>query len=108
MEPSSVGYAYAFFAFVLGILSIRSAFVVRRVAAWTAIAWWSTLAYCIAAIVPLLGGPRLPYHGEYVALVGLTVAFVIAGIKDEPQAEPWYLPTAPGPTRAEKRATKAP
>jgi len=31
------------------------------------------------------------------------VAFVIAGIKDEAQAEPWWWPRGRGPTRAERR-----
>jgi uncharacterized membrane protein YhaH (DUF805 family) len=105
MQPPAV--LYAILAFVLAALSARSALVVRRVAPWTASGWWLTVVYCVAVIVPLLGGPRLPAHGEYVALIALTVAFVIAGVKDEPQAEPWYLPRAPGPTRAQKRANGA-
>jgi hypothetical protein len=36
-------------------------------------------------------------------LLVLTVAFVVAGVRDERQAEPWWWPTHTGPTRAEKR-----
>jgi uncharacterized membrane protein YhaH (DUF805 family) len=96
------GLVYAVLALALAALSVRSALVVRRVAPWTAAGWWLTVAYCVVVIVPLVGGPRLPFHGEYAFLIALAIAFVVAGVRDEPQAEPWYLPRAPGPRRADR------
>ncbi len=83
---------------VLGIaLSLRSMFV--------SLGWGFTAIYLGAVIVQVRMGHRLPGHSEYILLAALTVAFVIAGIRDEPQAEPWWWPAQRGSTRAQKRRT---
>lgn len=93
---------------VLAWLSSRSMQYTRARSPWTFWAWAATIAYCVYAYIEIrpLFGLHLPEHGEYVFLIALTVAFVVAGVKDEAQAEPWYLPTRLGPTRAEKAARR--
>jgi hypothetical protein len=91
---------------VLGIaLSLKSMVVLGRHAVWTSVGWGFTAIYLAAVIVQVRMSHRLPGHGEYILLAALTVAFVIAGIRDEPQAEPWWWPAQRGSTRAQKRRT---
>ena len=52
------------------------------------------------------GGHGAPAHADYVALAALTAAFVAAGLRDEPQAEPWWWPAGAGPTGRERRARR--
>ena len=96
-----------FFAFdvALAALSARSIAVLGAKAPWTSAGWAGTIGYCASAIVEynvpayhVLGG-----YAAYAFLIALAIAFAIAGVRDEPQAEPWYWPTHAGPTRAEKR-----
>jgi len=99
---------YPFFVAVdiaLAILSLRCIVVLGTRAPWTSAAWAATLAYCISAGIEFsVAGLHAP--AEFIArafLLLLTCGFVIAGIRDERQAEPWWWPTGPGSTRAEKR-----
>jgi len=97
---------YVAFDVALAALSARSIAVLRVRAPWTSAGWAGTLGYCVAAVVEF-GNDALHRPASYVAyafLLALTIAFVVAGIRDEPQAEPWWWPTHVGPTRAEKRA----
>ena len=93
------------FDIVLAALSLRSIAVLRTRAPWTSAGWGLTFGYAVAAVVEF-GGPALHRPASIVAyafLFALTVAFVIAGVRDEPQAEPWWWPTRAGLTRAERR-----
>ena len=99
---------HAFFILIdiaLAVLSLRSIWIARARAPWTSAGWAGTFAYCLAAAVEFSGVPG--YHAAsivaYVFLVVLAAAFVIAGIRDEPQAEPWWWPSHLGRTRAERR-----
>ena len=88
----------------LGIaLSAKSMLVLGRRAPWTSVGWLLTVFYFVA----LVGRLRLHYHAgqriEYVMLAALVAAFIIAGFRDEPQAEPWWWPTHFGSTRRAKR-----
>ncbi|GAC1417577.1 MAG: hypothetical protein NVSMB64_27440 [Candidatus Velthaea sp.] len=65
--------------------------------------WILTAAYCAYELLEFARLP-VPAHGEYVFLAALTVAFIVAGVKDEAQAEPWWWPTHRGPTRAQRRS----
>jgi hypothetical protein len=103
MEPLYVAFDVA-----LAALSARSIAVLRGAAPWTSAGWAGTLGYCAAAAVEF-SSDTLHRPAAYVAyffLLTLTVAFVVAGVRDERQAEPWWWPTHPGPTRAEKRAPR--
>jgi hypothetical protein len=100
--------AYVAFDVALAVLSLRSIAVLRARAPWTSGGWAATLGYCIAAAVEF-SNETLHQPAAYIAyafLLLLTIAFVVAGVRDEPQAEPWWWPTHVGPTRAEKRATR--
>jgi len=95
-----------FVVYVLGIaLSAKSIIVLGGRAPWTSAGWWLTIVYFIAASVKATIVSGLPTTVEYAALVALAVAFVVAGVRDEPQADPWWWPTRLGPTRAQKRET---
>ncbi len=89
-------------------LSLRSALVLRRSAGSeaTIAGWLATAAYAIAAATHAATGAAAANVAGYVLLVALTVAFVLAGRRDEPQAEPWWWPAGPGTTGAERRAAK--
>jgi hypothetical protein len=89
---------------LMGIaLSVKSVAVLGRDAPWTSAGWLATALYLSAAIVKATVAPTLPSAAEYAVLVALTAAFVVAGIRDERQAEPWWWPSRRGTTRAEKR-----
>jgi hypothetical protein len=103
-----VKFAYVVFDAALAALSLRSIAVLRARAPWTSGGWAGTLGYGIAAVVEY-SNESLHQPAAYVAyafLLLLTIAFVIAGIRDEPQAEPWWWPTHVGQTRAEKRTPR--
>ncbi len=79
--------------------------VLGRAAPWTSIGWLLTIVYFLEVIVKTSVLPALPAYAEYAALALLAVAFVIAGVRDEPQAEPWWWPNRLGSTRAAARRT---
>jgi hypothetical protein len=87
------------------VLSAKSVIVLGRAAPWTAAGWWLTIVYLVAVIAKAGWAFVVPAHLEYAVLVALTIAFVIAGIRDERQAEPWWWPTHRGPKRSEKPRT---
>jgi len=97
---------YVAFDVALAVLSVRSVAVLRTAAPWTSAGWAGTLGYCIAAAVEFSSESehQIAAYVAYAFLLVLTVAFVVAGVRDERQAEPWWWPTHAGPTRAEKRA----
>jgi hypothetical protein len=90
--------------YLLGIaLSIKSVIVIGRAAPWTSAGWWLTAAYFVAAGAKATVTPTLPVGVEYAILVALAATFVVAGVRDEAQAEPWWWPHRLGATRAERR-----
>jgi hypothetical protein len=84
------------------VLSLKSISVLDARSRWTAAGWWFTLVYFALAGYAAVAGTHLPLRPEYWALGALTVAFVIAGVQDEPQSEPWWWPTKASTTRAER------
>ncbi len=84
-------------------LSVKSVIVLGRAAPWTSAGWWITVVYFLAVIAKLLDATVVPAYLEYLVLIVLTVAFVVAGVRDEPQAEPWWWPNRRAKTRAERR-----
>jgi hypothetical protein len=94
--------------FAGGALSLASARVLGARSAWTIAGWLATLAYfAIAGFDAIRARPAVA-HLDTIALVFLTISFVIAGVRDEPQAEPWWWPRRSGPTGAERRAAREP
>jgi hypothetical protein len=98
-----IGDVYVAFLFALTLLSLASLAVLKRVAPWTSAGWFFTIAYDVAASFEILAHRHLPAHLPYLFLGALTVAFVVAGFRDEPQAEPWWWPQRLQATRAERR-----
>ncbi len=86
-------------------LSVKSIIVLGRSAPWTSAGWWLTLLYFFAVTAKATFAPGLPAYTEYIVLGALTIVFVVAGFRDERQAEPWWWPNRRGMTRAEKRPT---
>ena len=85
-------------------LSLRSISVLDARSRWTAVGWWFTLAYFVFAGYSAIVRAHLPFVPEYWSLGALTLAFVVAGVKDEPQSEPWWWPNRASTTRRERRA----
>jgi hypothetical protein len=96
---------FAILGIVLVVLSARSIVILGLRAPWTCAGWIGTIGYCIAAAVEYSGAAMRPMWAavSYLCLAVLTAAFVVAGVRDEPQAEPWWWPTRIGPTRAQRR-----
>jgi hypothetical protein len=86
-------------------LSAKSIVVLSRASPWTSAGWGLTIIYFIEVIVKASLFAGLAAYAEYAVLGALAVAFVIAGVRDEPQAEPWWWPSRLGVTRAETRRT---
>jgi hypothetical protein len=108
VNPVATGYV-AFDA-ALGVLALRSLAVLGRRAPLTSLGWAATAGYCVAAIVEFtvfsLHRPAAVIASVF--FVCLAVAFVVAGVRDERQAEPWWWPVRAGATRAERRASGTP
>jgi hypothetical protein len=91
---------------VLGAaLSIKSIVVLDARSRWTAAGWWFTLLYFVIAGYSAAAHTYLPLRPEYWAIGAILIAFVVAGLKDEPQSEPWWWPVRAGGTRAERRGS---
>ena len=87
----------------IAVLSLRSMIVLRGASPWTSVGWAATLGYALATLAEIVRGGHHAYNLPYWYLAALTLAFVIAGVRDEAQAEPWWWPRGRGPTRAERR-----
>ncbi len=78
-------------------MSLKSVAVLARAGSpWTSAGWLLTLAYFVLAGLKVALAWSVPFHAEYVALALLTVAFILAGLNDERQAEPWWWPVRAG------------
>jgi hypothetical protein len=107
MAVTEVHPIFAILDIALAALSVRSIVVLGARTPWTTAGWAGTFAYCVAAAIEYSGAPMRPLWAltSYVCLVALTAAFILAGVRDEAQAEPWWWPQRIGPTRAERRKT---
>ena len=86
------------------VVSLLSARLAGGKSPYTRWGWFCTAIYALYVLASRPGS-FLPLHGEYVFLILLSIAFVVASIKDEAQPEPWWWPTKLGLTRAERSAT---
>ncbi len=75
-------------------LSAKSVAVLRSRSPYTIAGWVFTAAYFAFAAYDAWKHAPAPLHGDYVCVALLTVAFIVAGIRREPQAVPWWWPTA--------------
>ena len=97
--------SYVAFDVAVGILAVRSLVVLRARAPFTSAGWAATAGYFGAAAWRYAhdGAQReamLVAEGFFVLLAA---AFIIAVVRDEPQAEPLLWPSRVGLTRAQKR-----
>jgi hypothetical protein len=102
------GLPYVALLTLLSVLSLRTLAVLRTSAPWTSAGWAFTIGYDCAATVEIVAHVHLPLHLAYWFLAALIVAFVIAGVRDEPQGDPWWWPTRLAATRAERNAQRKP
>ncbi len=82
-------------------LSMQSIRFTASRAPWTAAGWLATIGYFVAAAFKA-AAIAPPLHLEYWFIGALCVLFAVAGVRDEPQAEPWWWPTHTGTTRAQR------
>ena len=88
-------------------LSVRSLVVLRGGSRATSLGWLATIAYVVVAAVDAARGSVAPGHIDWWLLAVVTVAFVVAGMRDEAQAEPWWWPARRGSTAAQRRANRS-
>jgi hypothetical protein len=98
-----IGWLYVAFLSALTVLSFVSLLILRAASPWTSLGWLCTIAYDVTASAEILWHRHLALHLPYWFLAGLTLAFVIAGVRDEAQAEPWWAPRHLGATRAQRQ-----
>jgi hypothetical protein len=97
------GYAYLALLTALTILSLRTIVILKREAPWTTAGWACTILYDCGASSEILSHTHMPLHAPYIALAALIVAFLVAGVRDEPQGDPWWWPSRLALTRAERQ-----
>jgi hypothetical protein len=96
---------YVLFDVAVLVIALRSLAVLGMRALWTSTGWAATAAYFASAAWRYAhAGPQpgamLVAEGFFVILA---IAFIVAVVRDEPQAEPLLWPTRIGLTRAQKR-----
>jgi hypothetical protein len=74
------------------ILSLKSVAVLGRRSPYTIAGWVFTAAYFALAGYDAWHRATAPLHVDYVLVAALTIVFVVAGRRNEPQAEPWWWP----------------
>jgi hypothetical protein len=87
-------------------LSARSAVVLRRGSPWSLAGWLASAAYFALALAVVARPLTVLRFGEVAVLVVVVGGFVVAGVRDERQAEPWWWPEHPGMTGRERRAAR--
>jgi hypothetical protein len=97
--------AYVAFDVAVGMLAIRSLMVLGRQAPWTSVGWVGTAGYFFAAAWRYAHDRPQPGLAVFTStcFFVLAAAFIIAVVRDEPQAEPLLWPSRLGLTRAQKR-----
>ena len=96
---------YVVFDVAVAALALRSLLVLGKAAPWTSVGWAATVGYFAAAAWRYAhDGPQreLLLFSEALFVV-LAASFIIAVVRDEPQAEPLLWPRRIGLTRAQKR-----
>lgn len=96
---------YVVFDAAVAILAVRSLIVLGARAPWTSTGWAATLGYFAGAAWRYAHDAPPPGIMLFVqgCFIVLAAAFLIAVIRDEPQAEPLLWPSRIGLTRAQKR-----
>lgn len=84
------------------LLSLRSIFILRGASPWMAIGWAGAALYFLVLFIRNLNGATVGSAREYAIVLFIAVVWIVAVVRDEPQAEPWWWPRKRGPTRAER------
>jgi len=74
------------------VLSVRSATRLGARSPFTLVGWLCTAAYFVLAGYDAWARTLAPLHADYALVAALTLAFIVAGLRAEPQAEPWWWP----------------
>jgi hypothetical protein len=100
-----VNLTYVVFDAAVGVVALRSLAVIGRRAPWTSAGWSATLVAAGAAVAKYAqNGPQsAAFAVAEVAFGVLTACFIVAFVRDEPQAEPLLWPVRLGATRAQRR-----
>jgi hypothetical protein len=103
-----LGLIYVAFLTALTVLSIRTLAILKSASPFTSAGWAFTILYDCTASAEVLTHAHAPFALAYIDLGVLIVAFVIAGVRDEAQADPWWWPRQLALTRAQRRAAGDP
>lgn len=76
----------------LAVVSFKSLAVVGAHSPWTSMGWWTTAVYCAMTVDELVRHTHIAWHLPYWDLGVMAAAFVVAGLRREPQADPWWWP----------------
>jgi hypothetical protein len=100
-----VNLTYVVFDAAVGVVALRSLTVLGRRAPWTAAGWGATVVAAGAAIAKYSqnGTQSAALAIAEGAFAVLTACFIVAFVRDEPQAEPLLWPVRLGATRAQRR-----
>ena len=92
MMHSSSALVYIAFLIVLIAISVKTLVVLRTSSPWTTAGWILSTVYALIACTELVSQRTVAPVWPYGALLLMVIAFVVAGIKDERQADPWWWP----------------
>jgi hypothetical protein len=98
--------AWSIFCVAGLVFSLRCCALLRRGSPWSLTGWLATAAYFALALVAVVRTSRPLRLTEVAALVLVLLAFVVAGVRDERQAEPYWWPVRVGLTGRERRAAR--
>ena len=81
--------------------------MLRGAAPWMSIGWTGAGIYFAVLFVRNLNGAMIGPIPEYALVLFVAVVWIVAVVRDEPPAEPWWWPRKRGPTRAERAKERA-
>ncbi len=76
------------------VLAVRSMRLLGTGSPWATVAWAFVFIYGAAEAVAYSQPPlhQLAGRAGYGALILVAVAFIVSGIRNEPQGDPWWWP----------------
>lgn len=99
---------FVLFDLAVVVLAVRSLRLVAGQATCTTVGWLFVAGYGAAGAIKFSTPPlhQATSWAMTACLVGMAAAFVAAGVRDEPQAEPLLWPQRLGRTRAQRRGAE--